>query len=229
MAIKHINIPDIGDVRLSKRKGTKRLKLRISHSGDIIVSLPSWLPFMAGEKFASNHRDWIAKHRVAPKFLLPLRQVGKTHKLQFITTNSVNPTVKVDEQYVTVRVPSGIPITASTVQQAAQRGIHKALKLQESILNQRLLDISRSTGLKYNSARYTFMKSRWGSCRNDKTITLNYHLLDLRDELIEYVIIHELAHTKHMNHGPKFWMLVENFLPEYQARRKLIKRTSPSW
>lgn len=224
MAIKLVNIPGIGEVKLTKRSGTKRLKLRLSHKGEVVVSMPTWLPFKAGEKFAESHREWIEKHAVEPKLLLPNQTIGKTHTLLFAVTDSAKPSVRVNESIVTVKVPVGMTVKTGSVQEAALRGVRKALKIQEPILEKRLVEISGTTGLKYRASRYGFMKSRWGSCRSDKTITLNYHLLYLTDELIDYVIIHELSHTKHMNHSSDFWSLVESFSPNYKQLRKSVKK-----
>lgn len=224
MAIKLVDIPGIGEIKLTKRSGTKRLKLRLSHKGEVVVSMPTWLPFKAGEKFAESHRDWIEKHRVEPKLLLPNQTIGKTHTLLFAVTDSTKPSVKVNESFVTVNVPVGMTVKTGSVQEAALRGVRKALKLQEPYLEERLIEISSTTGLKYRTSRYGFMKSRWGSCRSDKTITLNYHLLYLADDLIDYVIIHELSHTKHMNHSSDFWSLVESFSPNYKQLRKSVKK-----
>ncbi len=229
MAVKLVNIPNIGDVKLTKRKGTKQLKLRLSHRGEVIVSIPTWLPFRSGEKFALSHLEWIEKHRKSPTYLLPNRPVGKTHKLLFETTTGNKPSVRITEQQVLVRVPVGMNIKSESVQQAARRGVLKALKSQESYLVERIEKISKITGLGYKNLRFGFLKSRWGSCRSDKTITLNYHLLDLSDELINYVIVHELAHTQHLNHSPRFWVLVEKFLPNYATFRSEVKSVQINW
>lgn len=227
MAVKLVEIAGIGSVKLTKRRGTRRLRLRMSPSG-VVVSMPTWLPFKAGEKFALEHVEWIEKHRTPPNFLLPNRTVGKNHVLIFKAGSSAKPTVKVTESNVVVSVPVGMTVKSEVVQTAAIRGAKKALKSQESILEERLESISKITGLKYKSSRYGYMKTRWGSCRSDKTITLNYHLLELRDELINYVIIHELCHTRYLNHSADFWKLVESFAPNYKAFRKEVK-TAKLW
>jgi predicted metal-dependent hydrolase len=229
VAVKLVNIPNIGEVKLTKRKGTKQLKLRLSHKGEVIVSMPTWLPFKAGEKFAQTHQEWIEKHRKAPVFLLPNRPIGKTHKLIFAVASSNKPYVKVTEQQVIIKVPIGMTVRSASVQEAAVRGIQKVLKSQEPYLIERIERLSTITGLKYKNLRFGFLKSRWGSCRSDKTITLNYHLLDLTDELINYVIIHELAHTKYMNHSSDFWSLVEKFSPNYKLIRKEVRNVRLGW
>jgi predicted metal-dependent hydrolase len=71
--------------------------------------------------------------------------------------------------------------------------------------------------------KYRNNKSRWGSCSYDNTINLNLNLLKFPASVIEYVVIHELAHIKHKNHSKKFWDLVEIYCPEYKKCEKLLK------
>lgn len=229
MAIKLVELDGLGAVKLTKRRGTRRLRLRLSSRGEVIVSMPSWLPFKAGERFALEHQSWIAKHRVTPTLLLPNRPIGKTHKLLFAVAKGPKPSVRVTATDVTVLVPIGMTVKSEAVQTAAVRGARKAMQSQASFLTERLESISKITKLKYKKARFGFMKSKWGSCRSDMTITLNYHLLDLPDELINYVIIHELVHTRHLNHSPKFWALVEGFVPNFKQLRKEVKRSTLGW
>jgi predicted metal-dependent hydrolase len=71
---------------------------------------------------------------------------------------------------------------------------------------------------------FRFNKSRWGSCSYKNSISFNYYLAKLPIELIEYVVVHELAHIKHKNHGRDFWALVEKYLPDVKERRKNLRK-----
>ena len=70
---------------------------------------------------------------------------------------------------------------------------------------------------------YRKAKTRWGSCSGKDSISFNYYLLKLPLPLIEYVVVHELAHIKHKNHSPRFWGLVEKYLVNYNIRRKEMR------
>ena len=73
------------------------------------------------------------------------------------------------------------------------------------------------------SLKYRNNKSRWGSCSHKNGIILNINLLKFPIEVIEYVVVHELAHIKEKNHSKKFWDLVEKYSPEYKKCEKILK------
>ena len=80
-------------------------------------------------------------------------------------------------------------------------------------------------GLTYRKVRITGAKSRWGSCTSRGTISLSCYLMLLPVNLMDYVILHELAHTKEMNHGPEFWKLLDSMTEgnSHQLRAQLRK------
>ena len=88
--------------------------------------------------------------------------------------------------------------------------------------------------LNYPVARVALrcQRTRWGSCSTRGTVSLNCSLLFLRPEVVRYLFVHELAHTRHMNHSASFWRLVELLEPEYRSLdRELLAgwRTVPAW
>jgi predicted metal-dependent hydrolase len=70
-------------------------------------------------------------------------------------------------------------------------------------------------------------RSRWGSCNSRKEIRLNWRLLQAPPHIINYVVCHELAHLKEMNHSAKFWAVVASIFPDYKAAEKELKAWSP--
>ncbi|MDR3125732.1 MAG: M48 family metallopeptidase [Candidatus Nomurabacteria bacterium] len=87
--------------------------------------------------------------------------------------------------------------------------------------------LARRHGFRYAKVSLRNQKTRWGSCSSKNNLSLNIALVLLRPELIDYVILHELAHTKHKNHSADFWRCLENVLPNYKnLRRELKKHTT---
>lgn len=99
-------------------------------------------------------------------------------------------------------------------------------------LYQRLCQLSEQTGLDFNHLTVRAQKTRWGSCSARKNINLNYRLLFIDSQLVDYILLHELAHTVHLNHSSDFWLLVEQFMPDYKHRDKQInqiRKELPRW
>ena len=84
--------------------------------------------------------------------------------------------------------------------------------LAKSYMLSRVEFLSELMGLKYNELKFRRMKRRWGSCSSKRNITLNLYLFNTSKELIDYVIVHELAHLVHMNHSKKFHNLVKTHI-----------------
>ncbi|MGD8560145.1 MAG: SprT family zinc-dependent metalloprotease [Gammaproteobacteria bacterium] len=92
--------------------------------------------------------------------------------------------------------------------------------------------VSEETGLVYNKVAVRRQKTRWGSCSSRGNINLNRCLLFLEPELVRYLMVHELCHTRHMNHSRRFWSLVAKHVPNYQDCERRINNATyliPSW
>lgn len=99
-------------------------------------------------------------------------------------------------------------------------------------LQQRLDELSSELNLSYNRLTIRAQKTRWGSCSSKKNINLNYKLIFVDKALLDYVIIHELLHTVHMNHSKAYWSALESILPGARSRDKqlnLVNKSLPCW
>jgi hypothetical protein len=224
MKPKQFVIADDLTIAVYKRASSRRIRLSIGQDGVVKVSIPKWLPYSAATSFAASKLDWIRKQKPEPKLLLPGRQVGKNHQLVFRTTDKSTITTRLNELEVVVFYPNTKSINDPEVQAAAKRVIKKALAVQaKRLLPIRLDQLAREHGFKYRSVSIKSLKTRWGSCDSHKNITLNLYLMELPWELIDYVLLHELNHTKIMRHGDVFWRAMKEELPNYVELKKQIK------
>ena len=92
----------------------------------------------------------------------------------------------------------------------------------ESVEN-RVVYFAQLMSLHYSQLKFRKMKRRWGSCSSTGVITLNKALFFVEDKLLDYVIVHELAHLRHMNHSKKFHALVKHYLPQEKEYRKALQ------
>jgi len=228
MAQKTVNLPGIGDVILAKRQGTRNLRLSIAPDGKIRVGMPYWAPYSAGISFALSRQDWIEKHKPArASSFSDGQRVGKSYRLIFVNNDSVLKTRSriVNNQIV---ITSALDISNATVQKTAAAACERALKKDaQALLPQRLKHLADRHVFSYKSVRIKRLRSRWGSCSSDKVITLNYYLIQLPWELIDYVILHELTHTTHLNHSKEFWDRLAALLPDIKRLRREIKAHKP--
>lgn len=228
MAVKHIELEGIGPVSLYKRKGAKSVRLSITHKGQIKVSLPSWAPYSSAVDFALARRDWIAEQMPKSSIITHGFRIGKAHHVQFIRGPGTTVTTRLVGNEVRVMLPAKILWTSAEAQKAAELGAIKALKKESKmLLPHRLKVLADKHGYEFRSVSVKQLSGRWGSCNEKKEITLNCFLVQLPWELIDYVLLHELAHTKVLAHGPRFWAEMERVLPEVKSLKKTIKTRKP--
>jgi predicted metal-dependent hydrolase len=121
-----------------------------------------------------------------------------------------------------VHLPDGAEEQAlkDTVREWLQRQAH-------ALFAQRLPHYATQLGVQYRAFRLTSARTQWGSCTAKGMISLNWRLVHFSQAQIDYVIAHELAHLREMNHSPRFWALVESVFPDHAAARKVLRERGP--
>ena len=93
-----------------------------------------------------------------------------------------------------------------------------------TLIHQRLSHYNAHYGHVYKRVFIKNSKSRWGSCSSRGNLNFNYKLIFLPPEVLDYVVVHELCHLRHFNHGPEFWALVAEVLPNHKQLRAALRR-----
>lgn len=226
MSVKKIQMPQIGMVTFNKRRNSRSIRISLSHSGDVKVSLPRWVSYYQAQRFVGSKTKWILDQKAeVKKELVNTQEIGKYHSLVFMpVTDYLRPRGTVKEHDIIIKFPAGLSVDDPTVQDCARRASNKALMAEaEEILPGRLNMLADEHHLKVNGIKIKLLKSRWGSCNSKSEITLNSHLMLLPWHLVDYVILHELIHTKVMKHGQEFWNEFKNYDNNALALRKEIR------
>ncbi|MFA5003996.1 MAG: SprT family zinc-dependent metalloprotease [Candidatus Saccharimonadales bacterium] len=231
MAIKKVEIPGVGSVTLAKHGRSRSIRLTVGPSGNVRVSMPHWTPYAAGMAFAQAHAAWISEEQNnrATEPIENGQRVGKQHYVRFEQVfNDVAVGTRVTKDEVIVRYSSSESLNAANVQERAKAATIRALKNEaKELLPPRLATLAREHNFTYRRADIKLLKRRWGSCSSERVITLNLYLMELPWECIDYVLLHELSHTKQLHHGPDFWQLLTSVKPEARAISKQLRGYQP--
>jgi predicted metal-dependent hydrolase len=215
---KTIDIPDIGLVTLKRSNRAKRVNIRLKPFGVVELVIPKTGSEKDAIGFLISKKKWIQKtiKKVAEKETkLSLFDENTTFKtrtfiLKIEKQNRTNINLKLQNGVLLVSYPEAMPVTHPNVQDAIRYGIVEGLRVEaKSFLPGRIAWLASQYGFKHNKVSIKNLKSRWGSCSGVNNINLNLHLMRLPDELIDYVLLHELCHTVEKNHGKAFWRLLD--------------------
>lgn len=215
---------ELGEVVVNKRRGGRYLRLRIKPNGQVYVTIPDWTPYKAGLEFALSRRQWIEQHR--PKQTQAILKngdlIGKWHILEIRRGNFATIRTRLTDRTVLINAP--LVVEADLLQAKIAKAAERALRQEaETELADRLSQLASRHGYSYKSVAIKRLTSRWGSCSTDRRISLNYFLMQLPWELIDYVILHELVHTRHMNHGPAFWKELAGLVDEPKKLQRTVR------
>jgi predicted metal-dependent hydrolase len=227
-------------VRTSRR--AKRVILQVTEFGLLQIVLPRGARRSLIPDVLRQHREWIdsetsrARARVlsqplVDRFIPPteirLSALQEVWSVSLRNRRQTNPVIEQPRPY-TLQLVGDIrdPSTWSGLLRSwlALRG--------KQFLIPWLSRVSERTGLRFRSANVRVQRTRWGSCSVNRHISLNARLLMVEPKIAEYVLIHELCHTKEMNHSPRFWSLVERHEPDYRRLDRALTiaaRQMPWW
>jgi predicted metal-dependent hydrolase len=211
------------ELKVKRYRASRSLKLRIVDDGSVLVTAHTLTPQFHIKKFINEHIDWIndnlAKVKRQNSHLTASRQslLLRGQPYQFLLAVSSKKTVKISGSKMIVYSPNEDHHIVRAVlekwyKQKAKEYFGERIKLLGDLVDS---DVRKVT--------IRSQRSRWGSCSSRQTISLNWRLILCPDWVSDYVIYHELAHLKQMNHSRKFWLLVESYFPKYSEAEQWLK------
>ena len=179
-------------------------------------------------QFVTSKQDWLRKtlryyerlHEKCGGFdRSMILYKGAKYRYNIVTDRMLAATVSDELKIITFHVPDRRK--ANAYQRAWYR------QQTESMIMERLPALAGKMGPKYNKVSVKKQKSRWGSCSRMGNLNFNLMLAAVPAEVLDYVVIHELAHLKVLNHSPQFWEIVEAADPGYKSHREWLANFAP--
>ncbi len=230
-----IHLEGIGDIRLVRSKRARRLSISIKPFQGIRVTIPHGVPEKEAIRFIQERYDWIEKNLGKMRATENRRTIydenssfrTRSRYLVIRRPDSESVTSRITKKVINLSVPVNMDIADFEIQERIRAAIHKALRKEaKEYLPQRTDELALAHNLLFKEVRIRNNKTRWGSCTGDNKIYLNLHLMRLPDYLIDYVILHELAHTQIKNHSRTFWNLLDSICPGSKNLDKDLNRYS---
>lgn len=206
-----ISDKDFGKIHFVVRRSARNITMRVKEDG-LHVTTPPYRSITALLEAIAPFRERLRNvcSEVKPKpFDLNFSIEAECFRLKLETSPLKNFTVSMRDETVVIACPAHADFTTDRVQTLVKNAVMRAMrKKAEEYLPPLVQYWSSLFDLPYNKVTISKARSRWGSCSSKRDISLSFYLMLLPAHLMDYVILHELAHTREMNHGPEFWELL---------------------
>ena len=221
-------------VRVSAR--SRRLTVRVYPGGRVEVAVPRGTRPRQIERFVARHRAWIearvAELKSAPRASEPalpaevrLEALARTLEVRYLARARPGWRLAADGALEALGDAGDVERTRRTLRSWLTATARDALEPW-------LRALARAHGFEVGEVQLRRQHTRWGSCSRTGTVSLNVCLLFQPQSVVRYLMLHELCHTRHMNHSDRFWGLVEAYEPDYRALDRELTRgwqRVPGW
>ena len=229
MGNKTLKIDNLGSIDLFKRRGNRNMVITVKSYNRVRVTMPFWTPYGAALDFVRKNSDWIRNKQNEKR---PLSQLSlfedselklRDRSFRFRSGNFKKPSIRIGNGIIEILYPESLSVHSDEIRKITASAYIRGLRIEaKEHLSERVKILSLRYGFKYKKLSFKNVHSLWGSCSVSNNINLSIHLMRLPQDLIDYVIVHELAHTKEKNHGTSFWNLVKNFYKNPRAYEKRL-------
>jgi predicted metal-dependent hydrolase len=202
------------------RSHRRSLALQVLPNAEILVKAPYWMPDGMIQRFLLDNHAWIEKRILQKQQVKTLSDKMTGDKILYLG-NLLG--VKVGN-YSTISLDKDHILFPEVLQFRLKKELSRWYIQQAKATITRLVErLAQEMDVEYKSISFSDTKSRWGSCSHDNHLQFNWRLVMAPLLVVQYVIIHELAHITEKNHSMDFWRRVGKFNPSYRQNRKWLK------
>lgn len=210
---KRIEDRELGVIHLICGAKYKRYTLKIS-KGTIQATMPSDGDEKRMMAFIDANREKLLKLLEKHPPVTPMDEHTVLHtatfQLKIIRASRKDIRICLDKGVLTVECPDHIPVADQRIQQKLREILKNVFRHEaKRVLPGRVEALARQYGFIYSGLKINSSRTHWGSCTPRKSLNLSLYLMQLPRHLIDYVILHELCHTREMNHSVRFWALMD--------------------
>jgi predicted metal-dependent hydrolase len=224
------------NIIVTKRRNLKSLSLRIKPFSDFRLNVPYGVPVNVVNEFIASKEQWMDNALIKIKeieskdtFIIE-DGVYKTkyHQLEIKGLHVRDITFNIDGDKALISYPISMRENNSDyLQETISNCVIELWRFQaKKVLTYRVFELATEYGFSYNKVFIKNLKSKWGSCSSVNNINLNLFLMNIPDYLTDYVILHELVHTKVKNHSAEFWDMLNKYVPDAKKVDKELKNYS---
>ena len=208
---------------LVQNSRARRYLLRLRPDGTVWVTIPRRGTASAARDFAARNVGWLEQQlqRLAAQPKAPVVWALGTQILFRGESVCLEPESAGVVRFGTERVK--VPVATADLRPAIQKHLRQRAARELPV---RLAELAARHGIVVNRISVRNQKSRWGSCSRRGTISLNWRLIQLPGWVSDYIILHELAHRRQLNHSEKFWQEVARLCPEYREAALWLRRNA---
>jgi len=221
LQVEGIGVP----VEVRRHHAARRFTLRVSKTRRaVVVTMPPRARMDDAGIFLNKHIDWVRERLgnvpecvpFAPGSVVPLR--GRPHRVAAIAAERGQPIVTVDEAAGAARL-----LVAGRVEHVPRRLKDWLLEQAKADLDERVSFHAKTMGVRVRRICLRDQQTRWGSCSASGVLSFSWRLILAPPFILDYVAAHEVAHILEMNHGPRFWKLVDRAVPRLEEAKAWLR------
>lgn len=212
------------------RSDRKTMAIQIKKDGLVVVRVPRYATAAAVERFVGEHQGWIEKHYRAVSERLRQKEAFRWEDgaTLLLFGDPVRLTVKMEPAARKISASFQDGVLTVVTPRPDEDIIETIVKnwyrvMAKRYIGQRVQEYAKLMNVSYNRISIREQSTRWGSCSAKGNLNFNWKLLYMPPRVLDYVVVHELAHRFEMNHSERFWAVVARFMPDYQEQRRKLR------